>query len=91
MARGASDLQLPLIEEPGKIYAPVADVMNGLGGTVEKKGDFVTVSYNGASVTLPVTSVSGTDYVSLRALFGGLNQSVVWCQASRMVSTSAIL
>ncbi|WP_130870584.1 amidohydrolase family protein [Intestinimonas massiliensis (ex Afouda et al. 2020)] len=80
-----------LIEEPGKIYAPVADVMNGIGGTVEKNGEFVTVTYNGVSATLPVTSVSGTDYVGLRALFEGLNQSVVWCQTSRTVSTSTVL
>lgn len=80
-----------LIEAPGKIYAPVADVVNGIGGTMEKNGESVTVTYNGVSTTLPVNSVSGTDYVGLRALFEGLNQSVVWCQASRTASTSAIV
>lgn len=74
----------------GAISVPVSDVVSFISAAMEKSGDKVTVTYDGKSVTLPVTTVSGTDYVSVRPLFEGIGYAVTWCPASATVSTSRI-
>lgn len=73
------------ITEPGSIYVPLNDTVNGIGAAVVA-GKEATVTLNDKSVTLPVKTVDGVDYVAVRALFEGLGRNVTWYAGSNSVS-----
>lgn len=73
------------ITEPGAIYVPLNDTVNGIGAAVVA-GKEATVTLNDKSVTLPVKTVDGVDYVAVRALFEGLGRNVTWYAGSNSVS-----
>ena len=73
------------ITEPGSIYVPLNDTVNGIGAAVVA-GKEATVTLNDKSVTLPVKTVDGVDYVGVRALFEGLGRNVTWYAGSNSVS-----
>ena len=75
-----------LIVEPGKIYVPLNDVINGISAEKRADGASMLVTLNGKSIKLPVKTVDGVDYVAVRALFEGLGRNVTWYGDSRCVS-----
>lgn len=75
-----------LIVEPGKIYVPLNDVINGISAEKRADGASMLVTLDGKSIKLPVKTVDGVDYVAIRALFEGLGRNVTWYGDSRCVS-----
>ena len=75
-----------LVVEPGVIYVPLDDTVNGLSAAKELTGANVTISLDGKSVDLPVKTVDGMSYVGVRALFEGLGRNVTWYPDSQCVS-----
>ena len=75
-----------VIEAPGTIYAPLADLVNGISAAMTKDGDMVTITLDDKSVELPVKVVDGVDYVGVRALFEGLGRNVTWYPLSNTAS-----
>ena len=75
-----------VIEAPGTIYAPLADLVNGISAAMTKDGGMVTVTLDDKSVELPVKVVDGADYVGVRALFEGLGRNVTWYPLSSTAS-----
>ncbi len=77
-----------VIEAPGAIYVPVNDVTSFISASVSKENGMAAVTYSERSVSLPIKSVDGVDYVAVRPLFEGIGYSVTWCQSSKTVSSS---
>ncbi len=75
-----------LYTEPGYMYVPLNDTVNGIGATQSKADGNVTVTLEDKSVTLPVKTVDGVDYVWVRGLFEGLGRNVTWYAPSGCVS-----
>ncbi len=84
-------LNAKCVLEPGTIYVPVQDVASFISATVAKSGGSASVTYNEATVTLPIKTVDGVDYVAVRDLFEGIGYGVTWCGASATVSTSRMM
>ena len=84
-------LNAKCVLEPGTIYVPVQDVASFISATVAKSGGSASVTYNEATVTLPIKTVDGVDYVAVRDLFEGIGYGVTWCAASATVSTSRMM
>ena len=72
--------------EPGTIYVPINDTVNGLSATQTKADGNVTITLDDKSVTLPIKTVDGVDYVGVRALFEGFGRNVTWYGPSSCVS-----
>lgn len=79
-----------LVEAPGTIYVPVGDVSSFIGAALSKDNGSANLTRGEKTVTLPIKTVDGVDYVGVRALFEGLGYTVTWCQSSWTVSTSRI-
>ncbi|OUQ59443.1 amidohydrolase [Flavonifractor sp. An112] len=75
-----------LYVEPGTIYVPLNDTVNGLSAAQTKADGMVTIKLDDQSVTLPVKTVDGVEYVGVRALFEGLGRNVTWYGLSSCVS-----
>lgn len=75
-----------IIFDPGTIYVPLNDAVNGVGAEKTVSGSNVTVTLSGKSVTLAVRTEGGVDYVPVRALFEGLGRNVTWYGDSHCVS-----
>ena len=75
-----------IIIEPGTIYVPLDDTVNGLSAAKEITGSNVKITLDEKSVDLPVKTVGGVDYVGVRALFEGLGRNVTWYGDSQCVS-----
>ena len=80
------DMYSPCYVEPGIIYVPLSDIVNGISATQQVNGDQATVTLDGRSATVPVTTVNGVGYVPVRALFEGLGRNVTWYAPSNCVS-----
>lgn len=76
----------PFIEAPGVVYAPLADLVNGIGAAKEMVGDEVKITLGEKAVTLSVKTVGSVEYVGVRALFDGMGRNVAWYPASACVS-----
>lgn len=77
-----------LLVENGTISVPVGDVVSFIGASLEKKDGQAAVTYGEKSVSLPLRTVGGVDYVGVRPLFEGIGYSLTWCQSSMTASTS---
>ena len=75
-----------LVVEPGKIWVPLNDIVNGISAEKRTEGSSVLVTLDGKSVKLPVKTVDGVEYVAVRALFEGLGRNVTWYAPSNCVS-----
>ena len=75
-----------LVLEPGKIWVPLNDIVNGISAEKRTEGSSVLVTLDGKSVKLPVKTVDGVEYVAVRALFEGLGRNVTWYAPSNCVS-----
>ncbi len=75
-----------IVIEPGTIYVPLDDTVNGLSAAKEITGSNVKITLDEKSVDLPVKTVGGVDYVGVRALFEGLGRNVTWYGDSQCVS-----
>ena len=71
---------------PGIIYVPLNDIVNGISATQQVNGSQVTVTLDGRSATVPISTVNGVSYVPVRALFEGLGRNVAWYAPSNCVS-----
>ena len=65
---------------------PLNDTVNGLSAAQTKADGMVTIKLDDQSVTLPVKTVDGVEYVGVRALFEGLGRNVTWYGLSSCVS-----
>lgn len=75
-----------LVVEPGKIWVPLNDIVNGISAEKRTEGSSVLVTLDGKSVKLPVKTVDGVEYVAVRALFEGLGRNATWYAPSNCVS-----
>lgn len=74
-----------LVTEPGKIYVPLSDMVNGIGATLQT-GDQASVSLNGKTVQVEIKEVDGVPYVGVRSLMEGLGYHTNWYPDSACVS-----
>ncbi len=75
-----------LVIDPGTVYVPLNDTINGIGAAKEAAGEKVRITLDGRSAELPVRTENGVDYVGVRALFEGLGRNVTWYGDSQTVS-----
>lgn len=75
-----------IVVDPGTIYVPLNDTINGMGAAREAVGEKVRVTLEDHSVELPVRVENGVEYVAVRALFEGLGRHVTWYGDSQCVS-----
>lgn len=75
-----------LVVEPGTIYVPLNDMVNGIGAAAAEENGTASVTLGGRSVSVPVKTVDGTAYVGVRALMEGLGYHTNWYQDGACVS-----
>lgn len=75
-----------IMVEPGTLYVPLNDVVNGISAEKDQSGSNVKITLSGKTVDLPVMTADGVDYVAVRALFEGLGRNVAWYADSKCVS-----
>lgn len=76
----------PFYTEPGTIYAPLSDLVNGLTATVTRDGSKATITVEDKTAEVEIKTVNGVEYVGVRALFEGLGRNVTWYGLSSCVS-----
>ncbi len=76
----------PIVYDPGRIFVPLNDVVNGIGAAREDVGGQVRITLEGRAVTLPIRVEYGVEYVAARDLFEGLGRNVTWYPWSRCAS-----
>ena len=79
----------PVVVEPGTIYVPLNDMVNGIGAKVEKNGS-ASVTLNDKTAQVPVREINGTAYVGVRALMEGLGYRTNWYGDGACVSIGRI-
>lgn len=82
----ALDVYSPFHVEPGVVYAPLNDVVNGIAATVTRDGTKASVTVDGKTAQVEVKTVNGVEYVGVRALFEGLGRNVTWYGLSSCIS-----
>lgn len=82
----ALDVYSPFYTEPGVVYAPLNDIVNGIAATVTKDGSKATVTLEDKTAQVDVKTVNGVEYVGVRALFEGLGRNVTWYSLSSCIS-----
>lgn len=75
-----------IISDPGTIYIPLNETINGMSAARAAAGEKVRVTLEDHSVELPVRVENGVEYVAARALFEGLGRHVTWYGDSQCVS-----
>lgn len=75
-----------VVVEPGKIYVPLNDTVNGIGAQTSVVDGQAEVTLEGRTATVPATEVNGVYYVPVRALFEGLGRNVTWYGDGQCVS-----
>lgn len=76
----------PFYTEPGVVYAPLSDLVNGLTATVTRDGSKASITVEDKTAQVDVKTVNGVEYVGVRALFEGLGRNVTWYGLSSCVS-----
>ncbi|MGN8897787.1 amidohydrolase family protein [Flavonifractor sp. HCP28S3_F3] len=74
-----------IVVEPGTIYVPLNDMVNGIGATVAGENP-VSVTLDDKTVQVPVKEIGGVRYVGVRALMEGLGYHTNWYQDGACVS-----
>ena len=75
-----------LVVEPGTIYVPLSDVVNGISAQSTVSGGTATVTLDGKTASVPVKDVNGAQYVGIRALMEGLGYHTNWYPDGACVS-----
>ena len=75
-----------LVVEPGTIYVPLNDMVNGIGASVGAADGSVTVTLDGKTASVPVKDMNGTQYVGVRALMEDLGYHTNWYPDGACVS-----
>lgn len=75
-----------LVVEPGTIYVPLSDVVNGISAQSTVSGGIATVTLDGKTASVPVKDVNGAQYVGIRALMEGLGYHTNWYPDGACVS-----
>ena len=75
-----------LVVEPGTIYVPLSDVVNGISAQSTVSGGTATVTLDGKTASVPVKEVNGAQYVGIRALMEGLGYHTNWYPDGACVS-----
>ena len=75
-----------LVVEPGTIYVPLSDVVNGISAQSTASGGIATVTLDGKTASVPVKDVNGAQYVGIRALMEGLGYHTNWYPDGACVS-----
>lgn len=76
----------PIVYDPGRIFVPLNDVVNGIGAVRTDVGGRARITLEGKAVTLPIRLENGVEYVAARDLFEGLGRNVTWYPWSRCAS-----
>ncbi len=74
-----------LVVEPGTIYVPLSDVVNGISAQSTVSGGTAT-ALDGKTASVPVKDVNGAQYVGIRALMEGLGYHTNWYPDGACVS-----
>ena len=77
-----------LVVEPGTIYVPLSDVVNGISAQSEVSGSTATVTLDSKTASVAVKDVNGVPYVGIRALMEGLGYHTNWYPDGACVSIS---
>ena len=75
-----------LVVEPGTIYVPLSDVVNGISAQSEVSGSTATVALDGKTASVAVKDVNGVPYAGIRALMEGLGYHTNWYPDGACVS-----
>ncbi|MEG2454784.1 MAG: amidohydrolase [Oscillospiraceae bacterium] len=77
-----------IVVQPGTIYVPLTDLMTGIKATQVTKDGSAAITLKDKTVSVPVRTTDGTDYVGVRAALSGLGVNVTWYPLSRTISTA---